>query len=144
MAGLFVELCGATILRVHLSRFVVCESGASRWQSIYLRCLLDMPRASSLRIALLEFRVRVGPRVLHRDSDLHIAPESLPGVIADLVGNQFEFFTPLMFCLGPMPSHFPSFPACCHSVCRSILVQVGSILSLAIILKSVWLRSRTS
>ena len=48
-------------------------------------------------------RVRKGSRVLHRDSNFHIALDSLPGATADLVGNRFEFllFTPLMFCLVP-------------------------------------------
>ena len=63
-----------------------------------------MPGAPSLKIALDGIRVRVGPRVSHRDSDLHIAPDSLPGVTAELAGNRFEFFTPLMFWLGPTAS----------------------------------------
>ena len=124
-------------------------------------------RGSSLKMALLGIRVRVGPRVVHRDASFHTAPDSLPGVTADVVGNRFE-----------LSHHFHSLPyshsegfcrtetlavaffrvscllslclplgsvTCAHfhvrAPCLSILVHVGSILSFAITLKSVSLRS---
>ena len=50
-----------------------------------------MPGASSLKIALLEIRVRVGTAsVAPRLRTFHTAPDSLPGVTADLVRNRSE------------------------------------------------------